>query len=67
MDYGLQSLLVKLDKDSEEQLQTKTYDHTRPRGAELREVGNEIDALAADLTALENEIEVASSPRKGLH
>lgn len=35
------------------------YDHTRARGAELRGFGSEIDALTADLMALEGEIQVA--------
>lgn len=34
-------------------------DHTPARGAELRNFGNEIDALTADLIALEDEIHVA--------
>lgn len=34
-------------------------DHTRARGAELRNFGNELDALTADLIALDDEIQVA--------
>lgn len=36
-----------------------TNDHTRARGAELRHFGNELDALTADLIALDDEIQVA--------
>jgi hypothetical protein len=35
--------------------------HTRARGSELRSFNNEIDELAADLIALEDEIQVACS------
>jgi len=55
IDHGSE-FIEKVVADQNEVPENVTYEHTRPRGAELRSVGKEIDFLTADLMALESDL-----------